>query len=138
MPTAPQRLAALPLALVAVIALLLAGCGGTQATGEDPDVGNVAPDDQGAGEGVGDDALVVELDDFEIRAPLTGRQGAKVTVRNVGNAPHTWTADDGEWDTGTVSPGSQTEVALDVDPGTYEFHCEIHPDRMSGTIEVTD
>jgi plastocyanin len=63
---------------------------------------------------------------------------------NVGGAPHSLTADDGSFDTGIVDPGaeqgrfagSNESIALDT-PGTYTFHCEIHPAAMTGTLTVT-
>jgi plastocyanin len=70
--------------------------------------------------------------------------GSVLLLANVGSKPHTLTADDGSFDTGVVAPGSEggrfaghsATIRLDK-PGTFAFHCEIHPQKMKGTITVT-
>jgi plastocyanin len=61
----------------------------------------------------------------------------------VGGKPHTLTADDGSFDTGVVTPGAEggrfagTNATFTVTkPGTYNFHCEVHPTIMKGTMTV--
>lgn len=61
--------------------------------------------------------------------------GGQVAVDNRDGAPHTVTADDGDFDSGQVSGGSTAAFVAPAQPGTYDFHCEIHPD-MSGTLTV--
>lgn len=60
--------------------------------------------------------------------------GGQVDVQNRDSAPHTVTADDGGFDTG-VDGGSSGSFTAPAQPGTYSFHCEIHPD-MSGSLTV--
>jgi plastocyanin len=75
---------------------------------------------------------------------LALRSGSTVLFANVGGKPHTLTADNGEFDTGVLPPGPEggrfaganATVTLSK-PGTYAFHCEIHPAVMKGTITVT-
>ena len=62
----------------------------------------------------------------------------------MGGKPHTLTADDGSFDTGVVAPGAEggrfagTNSAFTLKkPGTFTFHCEIHPQVMKGTLTVT-
>jgi plastocyanin len=80
---------------------------------------------------------------------LTVAAGSTVVLANVGGKPHTLTADvtgndDPAFDTGVVPPGaeggrfagSNASITL-PEPGTFSFHCEIHPAAMKGTITVT-
>jgi plastocyanin len=49
-------------------------------------------------------------------------------------APHTTTSVDGVWDSGTLSGGT---FAFTFDePGTYAYHCDIHPTLMMGVVTV--
>jgi len=112
----------LPTALpaVAVAALLLTACG----SGADgPSAQPEAPDRQG---------YVVEDYTFP---PLTVAPGEAVRVINADDEPHTVTAEDGSFDTGSFDrsePGSFTAPAT---PGTYRFGCKVHP-SMHGTLTV--
>ena len=68
--------------------------------------------------------------------PVTVQVGGKVTWLNKDTAPHTATADDGSFDTGTIERGKlQSETFKQA--GTYPYFCEIHP-TMHGTVEVID
>jgi len=69
--------------------------------------------------------------------------GTTIVFANVGGRPHTLTSDDGAFDTGVVPPGPEGgrfaggNVSFRLtQPGTYNFHCEIHPQQMKGTITV--
>jgi plastocyanin len=74
---------------------------------------------------------------------LTVGAGSAILFANVGGAPHSLTADDGSFDTGVVDPGAEqgrfaggnVSITLET-PGTFPFHCEIHPAAMTGTITV--
>jgi len=75
---------------------------------------------------------------------LTAQAGSTILFANVGGKPHTLTADDGSFDSGVVPPGAEggrfagTNATITVPkPGTYTFHCEIHPAVMKGTLTVT-
>jgi predicted lipoprotein with Yx(FWY)xxD motif len=60
--------------------------------------------------------------------------GATVTWTNTGAKPHTVTADDGSFDSGTLSNGGTFSFTF-AKAGTYTFHCKIHP-SMTGTVTV--
>jgi plastocyanin len=81
----------------------------------------------------------VEMQDFSFEPPtVTIQAGGKVIWQNEGDAPHTATADDGSFDTRTVDPGKlKSEAAAFKEPGTFSYHCEIHP-QMTGTVEVVE
>jgi plastocyanin len=79
----------------------------------------------------------VEMQDFSFEPPtVTIQAGGKVAWQNEGETAHTATADDDAFDTGTVDPGKlKSEAAAFKEPGSFSYHCEIHP-QMTGTVEV--
>jgi plastocyanin len=79
-------------------------------------------------------STTVEISDFTFSAPTAG-PGSSVTVANRDGAPHTVSADDGSFESGTVEAGATGTFVAPAAPGTYQFHCEIHP-QMSGTLTV--
>jgi plastocyanin len=79
-------------------------------------------------------AVPLEISGFQFGSVAVDA-GGQVTVANRDSAPHTVTADDGSFDSGEVDGGSAGSIAAPQAAGTYEFHCEIHPD-MSGTLTV--
>jgi plastocyanin len=68
--------------------------------------------------------------------PVVVQAGGKVTWQNQDAAPHTATADDESWDTGTIEKGKIGSETF-KEPGTFAYFCEIHPD-MRGTVEVVE
>ena len=66
--------------------------------------------------------------------PVTIEEGGKVIWQNEDSAPHTATADDGSFDTGTLEEGKLKSENF-KEAGTYTYICSIHPD-MHGTVEV--
>jgi len=82
------------------------------------------------------DDMTVSIKDFSFSpAQITVPQGTTVTWTNEGPSPHTTTADDGTWDSGTMEQGEDFSFTFD-EPGTYTYHCSIHPD-MTATIKVS-
>src|SRR5262249_12084958 len=70
-------------------------------------------------------------------AVLTTRQGATAGWANISDAPHTVTSDSGTLlASSTVTPSGGTFRFTFTQPGTYHYHCTIHP-SMQGTIVVT-
>jgi len=74
---------------------------------------------------------------------LTVPTGSAVLFANVGGKPHTFTADDGSFDTGVVAPGAgggrfagNNATVVLAKAGTFPFHCEIHPQVMKGVLTV--
>jgi plastocyanin len=65
----------------------------------------------------------------------TAAAGAEVTFDNQDGTAHTLTADDGGFDTGPVAAGESATISAPAEPGTYAFHCEIHP-SMTGQLTV--
>jgi plastocyanin len=68
--------------------------------------------------------------------PVVVQVGGKVTWQNEDSAPHTATADDGSFDTGTIEEGKIGSATF-KEAGTFTYFCEIHP-TMHGTVEVVE
>lgn len=68
--------------------------------------------------------------------PVVVQVGGKVTWQNQDTAPHTATADDDSWDTGTIEKGKIGSETF-KEAGKFAYFCEIHPD-MRGTVEVVE
>ena len=68
--------------------------------------------------------------------PVVVGVGGKVTWQNQDTAPHTATADDGSFDTGTIDKGKIGSATF-KQAGTFTYFCEIHP-TMHGTVEVVE
>jgi plastocyanin len=79
----------------------------------------------------------VEIADFAYDPdPVTVQVGGKVIWLNQDSTPHTATAVDGNFDTGTLAQGKLGSETF-KQAGTYEYMCQIHP-AMHGTVEVVE
>jgi len=77
----------------------------------------------------------VTIADFQFTpATMQVAQGTTVTWTNNGPTNHTTTADGGAWDSGVLPAGKSFSFQFNT-PGTFAFHCSIHP-NMKGTITV--
>lgn len=131
--------------ILALSALLLVGaaCGGDSEAppeGETP-IATGATGATGAIEPTGPTgdggAVTVQANNFSFDpSELEVASGTTIEVRN-GNAstPHTFTVLDTDIDVELGGLESET-VAIDLDPGTYDFKCRFHP-QMTGTLTVT-
>ena len=70
-------------------------------------------------------------------------QPVTITVDNKGKALHNWHvlnvqgADGKPVQTALVQPGGSAKLTFTIDkPGTYQFHCDVHPTEMIGTLNV--
>ncbi len=154
-----KRLIAFPLACALLGLFVFAGCGGgddssssasgefTESTGastettEDTNTsGEPEPGDDSGGNAPAPSGNAVrservEIDDFAYKPdPVTIEEGGKVIWKNEDSVPHTATAEDGSFDTGTIEEGKLKSETF-KQPGTYDYVCSIHPE-MHGTIEV--
>lgn len=66
--------------------------------------------------------------------PLTVSAGTTVVFSNQSGISHTATENGGGFKTGVIKPGTTASVTFKR-PGTYFFHCSIHP-FMHGKIVV--
>jgi plastocyanin len=144
-----------PLFLAALVALSLglAACGGggsdstseadtapsaseesgatTEAEGGEETESEVAPSGEAA------KSEKVDIVEFTYQPdPVVVQVGGKVIWQNQDTAPHTATADDGSFDTGTIEKGKIGSETF-KEAGTYTYFCAIHP-TMHGTVEVVE
>lgn len=111
--------------------LTLAACGG----GDDdasPSTEAAATVASGGDEASG---AAITIQSFSFGGVTSVTVGTTVTVTNDDSVPHTVTADDGSFDTGTIQPGDSAQITLDA-AGTFTYHCNIHG-SMTGSITVT-
>jgi plastocyanin len=89
--------------------------------------------DQGDKQGIA--SVAVQIDNFAFGpADQTVAAGGIVTWTNVDSVAHTVSAADGSFDSGNLNPG-ETYVHQFEQAGTFEYHCQYHPNMM-GTITV--
>ena len=139
------------LAAVAAITLVLAACGdddsesGAAATEPAAEATTAPAATTGAGRGDygpaetaattpatdaagGGDAAAggteIVISGFAFSEDITVPVGTTVTVRNDDSAPHTFTADDGSFDSGSIDGGGTFEFTF-TEAGTFAFHCNI-------------
>ena len=82
--------------------------------------------------------MTVNIKNFAFNPPnITVAPGTTVTWVNNDQAPHTTTATNpaGVFDSGTLQPGQSYSFTFNK-PGTYAYHCAIHP-YMTGAITVS-
>lgn len=104
----------------AAAALLLSGCGSDE------------PTTPAAAAPVPADGYLVKDYTF---TPITVSPGQVVRVLDGDDEPHTVTAEDGSFDTGSFDKSEPGTFTAPSKPGTYKFLCSIHP-SMHGTLIV--
>jgi predicted lipoprotein with Yx(FWY)xxD motif/plastocyanin len=77
----------------------------------------------------------VSIVDFNFQpGTVTVPVGTTITWTNHGQTGHTTTSDSGAWDSSTLQPGQTFQFTFNQ-PGTFTYHCKIHP-FMTGSITV--
>jgi plastocyanin len=130
-------------ALAVSAVLVLAACSSTGSTAT-PGGGTVASPAGAASaagaackESTDAGAVTVTVVDFGFDpSNVTAKTGQVIAFSNTGSVGHTATLDNGGCATGTISGGKSDGLVFSV-PGTYPFHCAIHPSKMTGTIVVS-
>lgn len=83
-------------------------------------------------------ATIVIIQNFSFQpSEVRIKQGGKVAWVNcsaAGDAPHTSTADGGEWNSPRLAPGTAFGHTF-AQAGTFGYHCEPHP-SMTGRVVV--
>ncbi len=117
--------------ILAVAALSLAACGGT----DDPAETTVAAPDE-----AGDLTVLAEDISFPSDAYQATAGTIQVTYENVGSIVHTLVIEDVDDFKLTVnSNGDVDEGSVDLEPGTYDMYCDVPGHRQAGmeaTLEV--
>jgi plastocyanin len=105
--------------------------------GEGSSAGAESTDSEPAPSGEASKSEKVEIVEFAYQPdPVVVQVGGKVTWQNEDTAPHTATADDGSFDTGTIDKGKLGSATF-KEAGTFPYFCEIHP-TMHGSVEVVE
>jgi plastocyanin len=102
------------------------------------DYGGGGGDGGGGEDGHGGDAeIAVTADNFAFSpTQLEVKSGSEIAVENANaGTPHTFTVDGTSIDV-VLDPGDVEDATIDLDPGTYPFHCRFHA-SMTGTLTVT-
>ncbi len=102
----------------------------------DPNEG--ATEGENEGEGEGEDAVAgdtITISNFSFDGVTEVAVGTTVVVTNTDSAPHTWSAEDGTFDSGALGEGDTFEFTF-TEAGEFPYFCNFHP-SMTGTIVVT-
>jgi len=85
----------------------------------------------------GDVEMALTADNFAFSpTAIEVKSGDEIYIENANaETPHTFTIDGTDVDV-ELTPGEVSEATIDLDPGTYDFHCRFHA-SMTGTITVT-
>ena len=77
----------------------------------------------------GPDSAIIVISDFVFAPTLAGVDAGTTVVwvncEDDGVTSHTATADNGEWDSGSIAPGESFAVV--VEEGAAEYECAFHP-----------
>jgi plastocyanin len=112
------------LSLILLVVILLAACGTT--TGPTP-TGTSAP--------IQSSEAKVSIANFAFDpAILTITAGTTVTWTNNDTVSHNVTSDDGSWSSNSLGKGETFSFTF-TKPGTFLYHCGVHP-SMKATITV--
>lgn len=114
---------------------------------------NVSPFGGGSSGNYGGNYVTVTIQDFTFApSSLSIAAGTAVVWTNNGPSTHTATSDNGAWDSGQLGPtsagagggyggGAGTYQLVFATPGTYRYHCALHPPSrypgFTGVIVVT-
>ena len=115
-------------ALAALVAATLVACG-------DPDPSPPTPEDLADVDLSPDHTITVDEDGYE-PGDLEVRAGEVILLVNHGDEPHSFTADDQEFDTGRMLPGEETTLVL-TDPDEITFF-DVEDRDHEGALVVTD
>jgi plastocyanin len=114
--------------LLAAVALLLAGCGGSGSTGTS------SSSSPASASSATPQAVTIKNYTFK-PAKITVPAGTTVKFTNEDSTAHTATStDSGVFESGAIQPGKTASITLKK-AGTFTYYCAFHP-FMKGTIVV--
>lgn len=132
-----MKLRALFVPALLVLALGLAACGSDDSSDTSGPATTESTESETTPGGEAARSEKVEIVEFAYQPePVVVAVGGKVIWQNEDSAPHTATADDGSFDTGTLDKGKLKSETF-KEAGTFPYFCEIHP-TMHGTVEVVE
>lgn len=112
---------------IAVVAVLVAAVAALVLRDRSSDAGRSSAKAEGAATVAADDVRYVD-------PQVSVTAGETVVFENRDRVAHTFTSDSGLFDSGVVEPSGKFGYTFAA-PGTFEFHCEIHP-TLRGTVTV--
>jgi plastocyanin len=130
----------LRLAVVAMLLVSAAGCGGTSSPSSPTPVSPTPVATPPSVPAAASSSVTIPIGAASLgnRAyrpdEITVAVGDTITWVNADSVAHTSTANDGRWESGTLAPGQEFSTTLRT-PGTFAYHCAIHP-GMVGTVVV--
>ena len=132
-PRAGRRL--LALLAVGLFVVGLSACGGDDDDSTAaPNNTNAAASETTAGsEASSGAAVTIQQFAFTVNGDATA--GTELTIENKDTVTHTFTSDDGKWDSIEIEGGKTGTITVPSQAGDYKFHCEIHK-SMTGTLTV--
>ena len=124
------------LAILGIVAVLGAACGGDAESEEPEDTGSATQEEEPV---QAEESVSIGAADFQFDPDtITVAAGGTVEVTNEGDAKHNFSAQDAGIDEDVDVGGSTTVDLADVEPGTYDFICKYHADSMTGTLEIVE
>jgi plastocyanin len=93
-----------------------------------------APTEEAAAAPAGNQVAVSIVNFLYDPSPVNVAVGDTVTWTNNDTVPHTVTANDGSFQSGTMQPGATFSFTF-TGAGTFDYHCEFHA-NMSGQVVV--
>ena len=123
------------LRLCAVLLIVAAVLGACSKKNDSPTVSAGSSGSGSAGKTV---TLTAKNFSFDQTA-LTGASGDKVTfvLHNTDGTEHNLTIKDLGIDANAEAGKDSKPATVTLKAGTFEFHCEYHPDKMKGTLTVS-
>ena len=114
------------LVICATLGLLAASCGSSGSAGSAATIPTTAT--------TGSSESTVVVQNYTFPA-ISTTSGATLTLIDKDDEQHTMTADDGSFKGGPFNNKAPGTLVAPSKPGSYPFHCEIHP-TMHGTLVV--
>lgn len=121
--------------LLAAVALTLAGCSSGTAVTTPGGAGRATASAASSAAGTASAATTFTIKGYAFPA-FTATAGQKITLVDADAEPHTVTADNGSFDSGSFDSTAPGTLTVPTKPGTYTVHCTVHP-TMHGTLTVT-
>jgi plastocyanin len=131
MKTNLKRLSAILLILVSTTLFISCGKGGSSYNNSGG--GNNGGGNNGGGGNNSSNNVSIANFAFS-SADITVTKGTTVAWKNNDGVTHTVTADDGSFDSGSLTPGKSFSHTFDS-TGTFTYHCNIHT-TMTGKVTV--
>jgi plastocyanin len=124
----------LAIAVLALAALVFVGCSSSASTTTTlttaPSGGSIGTNPAAGG------GATVDISGFAFSpASVTVKVGDSVTWTNKDSAPHTVTAADGSFDSGSLAQGASFSFTFQK-AGTYTYRCTVHPSMPTATVIV--